>query len=326
MTDNIHVSAPAPAPPAPAAPAPAVDPAAPTDPAPPPAPEKPLTPAEQAAADAEKAKLGRREELSLVAREAAAARRAKQALATERARAQQLEVQRAADVERAKAMEARDALWKNPSAALRELEKNGLTPKLLGQEIIEEGTPERQRAALLAEAERIAEEKVSKFKQEMTAAEQERQRVYVERQYIDMVHKNEDKYPALTALYTPRQLLDMTREVLTHPDVIHQKELYIRTQGKDGAVYTDEEIADFLEQQNKERYSRIVQRFGTSAAPASSNGSASIAAGSAAKTAPNVTNGTAAQPASKPIDIKKMSKAEQDAHWLAEYERHRKRT
>lgn len=246
---------------------------------------KPLSPEEQAAADAAKAKAERHDYLDSLARTKAAERRAKAELAAERGRIAELEQQRQADLARAKALEEQASKFKNPETALAELERMGLTPQQLAREVMEQGTPERVLAKLKAEAEAIAEQKVSAFKKEIEQQRQAELLAQVEHNYLEMVQKNEDKYPALTALYTPRQLLDMTREVLRHPDVIAAQ--------RRGITYSDEEIANFLEEQNKERYTKISQRFGSSAISNGSNGSTSAANGSTAKSAPNVTNASA---------------------------------
>jgi len=290
MTDNVHVSELPPnvktaesAPAAPAVPAPAAAaPAAGVDGKP--AEAKPPTPEEQAA-EAQKAKHAYLDDL---ARTKAAERRAKLELQAANARAAQLEAQRAADIKRAEALEEQAKRFQDPAHALAELEKLGMTPQKLAREVMEEGSPERVLAKLKAEAEAIAQAKIDAFKREMAEREQAAQAAQVERQYVDFVQKNEEKYPALTALYTPRQLLEETKALMRDPEVIRIHNEAIRS---GGVGVTDEGLANFLEAQNKERYNKFVQRFGSSAAVSGSVGSA--ASGATAKSAPTVTNGAA---------------------------------
>jgi len=296
MTDNVHVSELPPnvktaesAPAAPAVPAPAAAaPAAGVDGKP--AEAKPPTPEEQAA-EAQKAKHAYLDDL---ARTKAAERRAKLELQAANARAAQLEAQRAADIKRAEALEEQAKRFQDPAHALAELEKLGMTPQKLAREVMEEGSPERVLAKLKAEAEAIAQAKIDAFKREMAEREQAAQAAQVERQYVDFVQKNEEKYPALTALYTPRQLLEETKALMRDPEVIRIHNEAIRS---GGVGVTDEGLANFLEAQNKERYNKFVQRFGSSAAVAAvaavSGSVGSAASGATAKSAPTVTNGAA---------------------------------
>lgn len=259
-------------------------------------------------AEAKAARTSKIEDLRAYTRAQAEALRAKNEAKRARQQLAQLDAQRAADLERVRKAEEWERLAKDPLAALKHLEANGLTAEQLAKAKLEGDSPERVLERLKAEVRAEFEEQQKQWQsQQAQAAQQARFRAAMDN-FVGMVESKADEYPAITALYWDRShLVAKTMEII---EEAAQKNIQL----------DDDEIAKVLEERAKPRYMKMQERFtagksttvsGTPTKPGATNGT---------PRAPAVTN-SASSPdsAAVPQGFESWDKAKQDAYWLNLY-------
>ncbi len=266
--------------------------------------------AEKALADERTARQGR---LRDAARALAERNRARAELATERAKRQQLETQRQQEIERVRRAEEIEARSKDPKQWLENLRQSGVTAKELVDAAMREDSPEH--LFQKAKQEALAELRAEQAKKDAEREQQFQQQAHVNalRSFVGMVQtakkEEQTRYPALTSMYSD-------------VEIAMQADRVVQQARAAGLEYTDEEIADFLEEQAEPRYTKI--RGAAKAAPpqASTANHPAAATSSPAARAPTLANSaTSTNGIPKTSEHKFASEKEENDYWSAQYDK-----
>jgi hypothetical protein len=135
------------------------------------------------------------------------------------------------------------------------LETRGVPPEELAKRVLRRGDPAAQAEELRAELESYKKseterrEQEEKSRKEQAEQFQRQQQALTQRQaeaaFVRMA-SDEAKYPALTALFTPQEILIKAQQVISEARAANPN-----------VFYDDEEIADFLEKEAQPRLAKV---------------------------------------------------------------------
>ncbi len=252
------------------------------------------------------AKALQRREAALVQRELAFRRQQQDGERTVQER-----VQRMVADEVAKALKAFDD---DPIAFAKQ---RGIDESKLAGRLLNQGkkTPE--------EIAREAHEHAERLEKQIREREAQASRIETERAYLASIEKNADKYPHLLDEWTPDEI------VLETHRVVNQLRAKAEREGTRMPIYSDDELAEYLDGVAKSRQSRRDERKKARSAPASADTASANGDGKGGSSGPQ---GKAAKPATatlsgrmsgerqtvQHVDLLELSPDEQRAHIEAE--------